>query len=137
MRGIDPNWRDVEQVLIGVTQEIWKDRHIGSQCHRHAPELILRLPASVAIHTSQVIAATAATLAEFRDRKLLGEDVIWCDVIDRTRALVAREGGPGACATPMTPAAHVQSPYHGAAPKSHGAACWPTSCRASGRLTWM
>ena len=38
----------------------------------------VRSAASLIIGNQNVIAATMATLAEFRDRTLLGEDVIWC-----------------------------------------------------------
>lgn len=79
MKGFDPKWRDVEHFIIGVTKEIWEDRCIGSLRHRYAPGLIVRSPASVLVDNTRVIAATMATLAEFPDRQLLGEDVIWCD----------------------------------------------------------
>ena len=125
------------------------------------------------------MAATKATLAEFPDRELLGEDVIWCptgddsflsshrlyctathdgagvygtptgrklayriladcwcrdngvqdewlvrdqgaivrqmgeDLVDWTRALIAREGGPEACVKPMTPETDLPGPYSG------------------------
>ena len=183
MRGFDPKWQDVPHFIIGITKEIWEDREIGSLRHRYADGLIVRSPASVVIDNSNVIAATMATLAEFPDRELLGEDVIWCDdadgatatsdaflsshrlictathnrpgmygeptgrrvayriladcairddavydewlvrdqsaivrqlgfdVIDWTRDLIRREGGPDACVQPMTPANDVAGPY--------------------------
>jgi SnoaL-like domain len=83
MRGFDPKWRDVPDFIIGITKEIWEDRRIGSLRRRYAPGLIVRSPASVLTDNTQVIAATMATLAEFPDRELLGEDVIWCDDPDR------------------------------------------------------
>ncbi len=79
MRGFDPKWRDVPHFIIGITREIWEDREIASLTHRYAPGLIVRSPASVLVDNSRVIAATMATLAEFPDRELLGEDVIWCE----------------------------------------------------------
>ncbi|MDD9730691.1 nuclear transport factor 2 family protein [Mameliella sp. AT18] len=183
MRGFDPKWQDVPHFIIGITKEIWEDREIGSLRHRYAPGLIVRSPASVVVDNSNVIAATMATLAEFPDRELLGEDVIWCedpegatetsdaflsshrlictathshpgmygtptgrrvtyriladcairddavydewlvrdqsaivaqmgfDVVDWTRDLIAREGGPETCVPPMTPATDVAGPY--------------------------
>ncbi|RZW12546.1 MAG: nuclear transport factor 2 family protein [Rhodobacteraceae bacterium] len=183
MRGFDPKWRDVPHFIIGITKEIWEDREIGSLRHRYAPGLIVRSPASVVVDNSNVIAATLATLAEFPDRELPGEDVIWCDdparttdateaflsshrlicwathtrpglygaptgkrvayriiadcairddavydewlvrdqaaivkqmgvdVIDWTRDLIAREGGPETCVKPMTPENDVAGPY--------------------------
>lgn len=183
MKGFDTKWRDVPHFIIGITKEIWEDREIGSLRHRYAPGLIVRSPASVVVDNSNVIAATMATLAEFPDRELFGEDVIWSDdpagatptsdaylsshrlictathtrpgmygtptgkrvayriladcairddavydewlvrdqsavikqlgfdVIDWTRDLIAREGGPAKCVKPMTPANDVPGPY--------------------------
>ena len=79
MKGFDAKWRDVPHFIIGITKEIWEDREIASLTHRYAPGLIVRSPASVAIDNSRIIAATMSTLAEFPDRELLGEDVIWCE----------------------------------------------------------
>ncbi|MGR3570448.1 nuclear transport factor 2 family protein [Brevirhabdus sp.] len=79
MRGFDPKWQDVPHYIIGITKQIWEDREIGSLRQLYAPGLIVRSPASVVQDNSNVIAATMATLAEFPDRELLGEDVIWCD----------------------------------------------------------
>jgi predicted ester cyclase len=39
----------------------------------------VRSPGSIVVGNAGVIAATMATLAEFPDRRLLGEDVIWCE----------------------------------------------------------
>jgi hypothetical protein len=78
MNGFAPHWRDIPDFINGVTREIWEDRRIGSLRHRYAPGLIVRSPASVVVDNSNVIAATMATLAEFPDRELPGEDVIWC-----------------------------------------------------------
>ncbi len=79
MKGFDPKWRDVPHFIIGITKEIWEDREIGSLRRRYAPGLIVRSPASVVVDNTRVIAATMATLAEFPDRELPGEDVIWCE----------------------------------------------------------
>jgi len=185
MRGFDPRWRDVPHFVTGITREIWEDRRIGSLRHRYAPGLIVRSPAGVVVDNSGVIAATLATLAEFPDRQLPGEDVIWCedparstdeteaflsshrlicwathggagmygpptgrrvtyriiadcairddavydewlvrdqsaivkqmgfDVVDWTRDLITREGGPEVCIRPMTPENDVAGPYDG------------------------
>lgn len=185
MRGFDRKWRDVPHFINGVTHEIWEAREIGSLRHRYAPGLIVRSPASVVVGNSGVIAATMATLAEFPDRELLGEDVIWCedpdgatpnsdaflsshrlictathsrpgmygmptgrhlayriladcairedaiydewlvrdqsaivhqlgfDLIEWTRDLIARQGGPENCVMPLTPSNDVAGPYRG------------------------
>ncbi|MEX0308812.1 MAG: nuclear transport factor 2 family protein, partial [Tateyamaria sp.] len=43
----------------------------------YAPDIVVRSPGSVVVGNQVVIAATMATLAEFPDRTLFGEDVIW------------------------------------------------------------
>lgn len=185
MHGFNPKWRDVPHFINGVTHEIWEAREIGSLRHRYAPGLIVRSPASVVVDNTGVIAATMATLAEFPDRELLGEDVIWCDdpegvtatsdaflsshrlictathsrpgmygmptgrrvayriladcairddaiydewlvrdqsaivrqlgfdVIEWTRDLITRQGGPENCVQPFTPENDVAGPYRG------------------------
>jgi hypothetical protein len=82
MRGFSQKWRDVPDFILGITKKIWEDRQFSSLEHRYAPGLILRSPASVLVDNSVVIAATMATLAEFPDWELLGEDVIWCEDSD-------------------------------------------------------
>ena len=185
MRGFSDEWADVPDFILGVTKRIWEDREIGSLRHHYASGLVVRSPASVVVDSSGVIAATMATLAEFPDRELLGEDVIWCedpggtdaegdaylsshrllctathagpgvygaptgrrlvyriladcwikgdqvrdewlvrdqgaivrqmgsDVVEWTRNLIAREGGPERCVKPMTPATDRPGPYGG------------------------
>ncbi|MGB1235297.1 MAG: ester cyclase [Planktomarina sp.] len=179
MKGFDPRWRDVPGYILGITKQIWEDREIHSLHDYYGPDLIVRSPASVVIGNAGIIGATMATLAEFPDRELPGEDVIWCsstddsflsshrllctathtgagmygeptgrkltyriladcwcqdnavkdewlvrdqaaivdqmgeDIVDWTRALIAREGGPDACVKPFTPARDIVGPYTG------------------------
>lgn len=84
MNGFDAKWRDVPHFIIGITKEIWEDRDIASLTHRYREGLVVRSPGSVLVGNDRVIAATMATLAEFPDRTLLGEDVIWCEDPART-----------------------------------------------------
>jgi len=86
MRGFDPKWHDVPHYIIGITKQIWEDRQVGSLREIYADGLIVRSPASVVVDNTNVIAATLATLAEFPDRALLGEDVIWCEDPDGATA---------------------------------------------------
>ncbi len=78
MQGFDPKFRDFPDYIIGITKEIWEDRGIATLHHYYAPDIVVRSPGSVVIGNQNVIGATMATLAEFPDRQLLGEDVIWC-----------------------------------------------------------
>ncbi|WP_333712951.1 nuclear transport factor 2 family protein [Yoonia sp.] len=77
MKGFDPKFTDFPDYIIGITKEIWEDRGIATLHKYYAPDIIVRSPASVVTGNQGVIAATMATLAEFPDRQLLGEDVIW------------------------------------------------------------
>jgi len=179
MKGFDAKFTDFPDYIIGITKEIWEDRGIATLNRYYAPRIVVRTPASVVVGNQGVIAATMATLAEFPDRQLLGEDVIWSgtaeagmlsshrilstathardgaygkasgtrlvyriladchargNVIDDewlirdqtaivrqigwtpqayARNLIAREGGPEACAPPLTPASDRPGPYTG------------------------
>lgn len=77
MKGFDPRFLDFPDYIIGVTKEIWEDRGIASLHRYYAEDIVVRSPASVVLGNKGVIAATMATLAEFPDRTLFGEDVIW------------------------------------------------------------
>ncbi|MFN3644542.1 MAG: nuclear transport factor 2 family protein, partial [Gemmobacter sp.] len=77
MKGFDPRWTDFPDFIIGITKEIWEDRGIATLTRRYGAQIPVRSPASVVVGNRGVIAATMATLAEFPDRTLLGEDVIW------------------------------------------------------------
>ena len=72
-------WKDFPDYIIGITREIWEDRGIATLDRYYAPDIPVRSPGSVVIGNKGVVAATLATLAEFPDRTLLGEDVIWCE----------------------------------------------------------
>ncbi len=77
MKGFDPKFRDFPDYIIGITKEIWEDRGIATLHDYYAPDIVVRMPGAVSTGNRGVIGATMATLAEFPDRTLLGEDVIW------------------------------------------------------------
>ena len=77
MKGFDPKWKDFPDYILGITAEIWEGRGIATLHHYYAPDIPVRSPGSMVIGNQGVIAATMATLSEFPDRRLLGEDVIW------------------------------------------------------------
>ncbi len=78
LNGFDPKWHDVPHYINGITHEIWEERKIGTLKQYYGEGLVVRSPASVVKGNDGIIAATMETLAEFPDRQLLGEDVIWC-----------------------------------------------------------
>lgn len=77
MKGFDAKFSDFPDYIIGITREIWEDRGIATLHRYYAEDIVVRSPASVVVGNRSVIGATMATLAEFPDRTLLGEDVIW------------------------------------------------------------
>ncbi len=76
--GFDPKWRDVPDYILGITRAIWEERGIATLDHYYGADLIVRSPASIVRGNTGIVAATQSTLAEFPDRELPGEDVIWC-----------------------------------------------------------
>lgn len=70
-------WKDFPDYILGITKEIWEDRGIATLNHYYTDDIIVRSPPGISVGNQPVIAATMATLAEFPDRTLLGEDVIW------------------------------------------------------------
>ena len=77
MKGFDPKFADFPDYILGITREIWEERGIATLHHYYSEDIPVRSPGSVVKGNAGVIAATMATLAEFPDRRLLGEDVIW------------------------------------------------------------
>jgi predicted ester cyclase len=77
MKGFDPKFEDFPAYILGVTHEIWEERRIDTLHEYYAPDIPVRTPSGVVVGNESVISATKATLAEFPDRQLLGEDVIW------------------------------------------------------------
>ena len=77
MHGFSNHWKDFPDYIIGITKEIWEDRKIATLHDYYSADIPVRSPGSVVRGNQSVIAATLATLAEFPDRTLYGEDVIW------------------------------------------------------------
>ena len=77
MHGFSNKYKSFPEYIIGITKEIWEERGISTLHKYYAPDIIVRSPGSIVIGNEKVIAATMATLAEFPDRTLYGEDVIW------------------------------------------------------------
>ncbi|WP_281930415.1 ester cyclase [Roseibium album] len=77
MKGFDSRWKDFPDYIIGITREIWEERKIATLHHYYSDDIIVRSPGSLVVGNKGVIGATMATLSEFPDRTLFGEDVIW------------------------------------------------------------
>jgi hypothetical protein len=77
MKGFSNRFTDFPDYILGITQEIWEQRGLAALHHYYAPDIPVRSPGSIVFGNAGVIGATMSTLAEFPDRRLLGEDVIW------------------------------------------------------------
>lgn len=78
MAGFDPRWEDFPAYIIGITKEIWEGRQLATLNHYYSSDVIVRMASGVTVGNAGVIASTMATLAEFPDRTLLADDVVWC-----------------------------------------------------------
>ena len=77
MKGFDKHWKDFPDFIIGITNEIWEKREIASLHRYYSDDIPVRSPAGISQGNKETIAITMGTLAEFPDRRLYGEDVIW------------------------------------------------------------
>lgn len=77
MKGFSDRFVDFPDYIVGITKEIWEDRGLATLHGYYASDIVVRSPSSVVVGNQDVISATMATLAEFPDRTLYGEDVIW------------------------------------------------------------
>ncbi len=77
MRGFSNQFEDLPDYIIKITREIWEDRGLATLHEYYAKELPMRFPSGLVTGNEAVINGTMATIAEFPDRELLGEDVIW------------------------------------------------------------
>ena len=105
MKGFDPTFADLPDYIIKITKEIWEDRGISTLNDYYAADIVVRSPSGVVVGNQGVIAATMATLAEFPDRRLLGEDVIWSGSPERSRRFGQQPAPRGGSrrTTPQTP----------------------------------
>jgi hypothetical protein len=98
-------WTDLPDYILGITKEIWEDRGLATLHHYYAPDIPVRTPMGAARGNGPVIASTMATLAEFPDRQLLGEDVIWSDDPDHgsSRRIASSRPAPIPATAPSAP----------------------------------
>ncbi|MEM7113969.1 MAG: nuclear transport factor 2 family protein [Chloroflexota bacterium] len=77
MHGFDPKYSDLPDYILKCTAQIWEGRDIAALHWHYAEDIVVRTPSGARVGNGEGIANTMATLAEFPDRVLLGEDVIW------------------------------------------------------------
>ena len=77
MKGFDKKYKSFPDYIIKITKQIWEDKDVNSIADYYTEDIPVRSPFGVTYGNKPVIDATFATLREFPNRKLLGEDVIW------------------------------------------------------------
>ncbi len=74
--GFDPEYADLRDYILKITWRIWEEGGIERIRDYYAPETPVKTPGGETHTAEQVIASTRATLADFPDRQLYGEDVV-------------------------------------------------------------
>jgi hypothetical protein len=77
MKGFDPQYVDLPDYILKCTAMIWEGRDIAALNWHYGDDLLVRTPAGINRGNAAGKANTMATLTEFPDRQLFGEDVIW------------------------------------------------------------
>lgn len=77
MKGFDKEFQDLPDYIIRVTERIWEGRQVDTIRRYYGEQCPVRSPSGVVIGSEAVVSATLSTLAEFPDRRLLPEDIIW------------------------------------------------------------
>jgi len=78
MKNFDPKYKSLPDYILKCTAQIWEGRDIAALDWHYSEDLLVRTPAGISQGNGVGKANTMATLTEFPDRQLLGEDVIWC-----------------------------------------------------------
>ena len=79
LSGFEPVYSDIVDYILRCTHRIWEEKNVGLCRTHYGADCVVHTLAGETRGVDQVIANTLATLAEFPDRTLLGEDVIWSE----------------------------------------------------------
>ena len=77
MKGFDKKYKTFPDYILKITKQIWEDKDVYSIANFYTKNIPVRSPFGVTYGNKPVIDATFATLKEFPNRQLLGEDIIW------------------------------------------------------------
>ena len=72
----DPKYKNFPDYILKITKQIWENKDVESIAQFYSDNIPVRSPFGVTYGNKPVIDATYATLKEFPNRQLLGEDVI-------------------------------------------------------------
>tara|TARA_Y100000768_G_scaffold324362_1_gene261047 strand:- start:225 stop:1187 length:963 start_codon:yes stop_codon:yes gene_type:complete len=77
MKGFNNKYKDFPDYILKITKQIWEGKDVNSISEFYSKDIPVRSPFGVTYGNKPVIDATFATLKEFPNRQLLGEEVIW------------------------------------------------------------
>ncbi len=77
MKGFDNKYKDFPDYILKITKQIWEGKDVNSISEFYSKDIPVRSPFGVTYGNKPVVDATFATLKEFPNRQLLGEEVIW------------------------------------------------------------
>ena len=77
MKGFDHKYKDFPDYILKITKQIWEGKDVNSISEFYSKDIPVRSPFGITYGNKPVIDATFATLKEFPNRQLLGEEVIW------------------------------------------------------------
>jgi predicted ester cyclase len=77
--GFDADYSDIVDYIVRCTHRIWEQKDLGIIATHYAADCLIHTMTGPITGAAGVIANTAATLAAFPDRTLVGEAVIWSD----------------------------------------------------------
>lgn len=77
LSGFDAGYADIVHYILSITHAIWEGKRLDLIAQTYAQDCWLLTNAGIVKGKEAVIANTAATLGQFPDRTLYGDDVIW------------------------------------------------------------
>jgi hypothetical protein len=77
MRGFDPEFRDLPDFIVKITERIWEGRGIGLIRQWYAADCLVHTSMGPASGAQATVTGTLDTLNTLPDRRLLPEDIIW------------------------------------------------------------
>ena len=78
LRGFDDDYGDIVDYIIRCTHRIWEELGVGLIYTHYRHNSVIHAGNEEVYGREAVVANTLQTLAAFPDRKLYGDDVVWC-----------------------------------------------------------
>lgn len=77
MKGFDPEFRDIPDYIVKITERIWEGRGVGLIRRWYSRDCTMHTSNGPVRGAEAVVAGTLDTLSNFPDRRLLPADIIW------------------------------------------------------------